>query len=270
MALQACHGGAPKGQVVATVNGQEITYQDLSAEARAERVQRADPKAILQKVIARVLFAQDAHNKGMDRYPGYPADIKRLDQTFLAERNVQSQLKPPNTAPSSTELRAFELARPFVFANRMRIELDELHFANNTGVKGLEQMTDLSQVTERLKSLGVPVDRQTRTVDTADLPPPLAQRFASAPEGQLTFLKTPSDTIAMVVKGRSPVSMPQDQADALATRLLAQQGVQQQVAGLLKGLQQRAKITYQKGFAPPAPGAQPAASGTDSASNAAS
>ena len=258
LTLQGCNAGAPKGQVVAVVNGQEITYQDLSAEARAGRVQHADPKALLQKVLGRVLLAQDGHSRGLDRYPGYPSDIARLQQTFLAERVVQTRIKPPTASPSADDVRAFMLAHPFIFANRMRVELDELHYQNGAGVKGLEQMSDLTEVTTRLKELSVPFDRQTHTVDTADLPAALAQRFTSSAPGQLTFIKTPTDSIAMVVKGRTAVNMPDDQAQALAVRLMGQADTQKQIATMLTGLEARAKITYQKGFAPTPPGAQPA------------
>src|SRR5277367_6372562 len=74
-----CSPHGPNGQVVATVNGQEITTQDLAAEARSSNQGGAATKqSLLQAVIGRVLLAQEAHALQLDQTPGYPSDVTRM------------------------------------------------------------------------------------------------------------------------------------------------------------------------------------------------
>ena len=259
LALADCSDHKPTGQVVAIVNNQEITAQDLNAEARGEGAGRAaDPKILLQKVVARVLLAQDAHKRGLDRYPGYPSDVARMQQTFLAQKLVQSTVKPL-TSPTPQQLNAFMEAHPFTFKNRERIDLTELQIQGSDAVKSVQGIDSLSALTARLKMLNSPVKQQDRTVDTAELPPPLAAKLLSEPTGELFYVQGPDVALAIVIKSRSPISAPEDQQAKLAARMLAEFTGQQQVNAQVEKLKGGAKITYQPRFAPPPQPAKPAA-----------
>ncbi len=255
--LADCNGHTPTGQVVAVVNNQEVTTQDLGAEARADgpAAASADPKLLLQKVIARILLAQDAHKRGLDRYPGYPSDIARLQQGFLAQKLVQTTVKPV-TAPQPGQLSAFMDARPFMFKDRARLTLTEVQMPGADSVKTVQGIQSMSELISRLKALNVTYKQQDRTIDSAELPPPLAQKLASEPEGQLFFVQGPDVALAIIIKSRTPISVPPEEENKIATRLLTEVSGQQQVNAAVEKLKSSAKITYQPRFAPPAPGAK--------------
>jgi EpsD family peptidyl-prolyl cis-trans isomerase len=253
LAAAGCKAHAPTGQVVATVNGKEITGQDLLAEARASGAQgHQDPRPILQRVIARELLAQYAHDHKLDAYPGYPSDVLRIQQTFLAQKTLQTVVKPPTT-PSASDIAAFETAHPYMFANRMRLQTDQIRFQTADNMKSLAGVGDMQALVSRLKSLNTPFDRQTRTLDTAQLPAPLADKIVAAPTGELLLIREGETVLGIVVQARDPVAAPPDQQAAIAAQLMAAASNQSQVDAEVNRLRAQAKITYQPNFAPPAP-----------------
>ena len=241
---------------MAVVNGQEVTFQDLAAQARADDADRANPKALLQKVIGRMLLAQEAHQKGLDRYPGFPSDMAALKQNFLAQKMVRASLKPA-PAPSGSQIAAFMAANPALFARRAKVQLDEITIHDGFDRKSLQGPESLDQLERKLTALNVAFDRRQQQVDTAEMPARLATRVLDSGDGALTFLDGPRETLAFTVTGRTPVSLPQESEQALAARLIQQQAGQQQVNGLLQVQESHARIAYQKGFAPDVTGPKP-------------
>jgi peptidyl-prolyl cis-trans isomerase C len=266
-----CKGGQqPAGQVVATVNGKEITAQDLMAEARAAGVRgHADPRPLLQRVIARVLLAQYAHDKKLDAYPGYPSDMLRMQQDFLARRALSSVIKAP-PPPSASDIAAFEAARPFAFAQRTRLQVDEIRFQTSDNLKSVMGANDMPGLVSRLKGLNTPFQRQTRTLDTAELPSGMVTQIVATPNGKLMLIREGDGVVGMVIQQRDPLVLPQDQQDAIAAQIIGRAAIQRQGDAEVASLRNAAKITYQPGFAPqPASGAPPAASGAPPAGSGA-
>jgi peptidyl-prolyl cis-trans isomerase C len=264
MTAAGCKAKSPSGQVVATVNGKEITGQDLLSEARGSGAKgRQDPRVLLQRVIARQLLAQFGHEQKVDAYPGYPSDLLRLQQDFLAQKALQSVVKPP-PPPSASDIAAFEAAHPYVFAKRMRIQTDQIRFQTNDDLKSLAGAADMKGLVSRLTSLNTPFDRQDQTLDTAELPAALADKIVAAPIGDLLLIREGDKVLGMQVQSRVPVNGTADQQAALATKLITAAATQRQVDDQVRSLHAQAKIVYQPGFAPPASasGAPPAASAT--------
>ncbi len=247
LAAAGCGRHAPKGQVVATVGNQEITRQDLEAEVRAGG--RADPVVLTQRVVARALLAQDAHNRGVERDTTYPSDFTRLKEQFLAQRGLRTIVTPPKLTPAQAQ--DFIAAHPLMFARRQRIAVDEVRFPSTRAKEIASASTTLDGVVEKLKQLSVPYDRASRALDTATLPPPLAEALLNAPAGKLLTFPSPQATVLVVVQGREPVTVAPDQQALLARQAMAQQSVAQQVSAQVEKLRSQIKVQYQKGFAPP-------------------
>jgi EpsD family peptidyl-prolyl cis-trans isomerase len=247
-----CSPSAPKGQVIATVNGVEITPQDLQAEARSNpALASADSSVLLQRVIARELMAQAAHKQGMDRYPGYPSDIARLKQEFIAQRLAHAVVKPPS-APTAADLAKVMAENPYAFAQRQNVTVDDISMSPpESTVASFESLKYPSDVIGRLARLNTPYSRRTLTLDTAKVPAALAARLATAPEGEMFFVRNENQLAAMTVTGRAPISTPPDEAAASATKLFESAQVQQQIQGLIGQLRAKAKIVYTNGFVPP-------------------
>ena len=94
--LAACHGaaqregGAPVGQVIAVVDGQEITVRNLEAELGG--LAPADPKAraaaqqaALQAIVSRIILADAARAQGLDKTPEFALRKQAAIDALLAQ-----------------------------------------------------------------------------------------------------------------------------------------------------------------------------------------
>jgi hypothetical protein len=246
-----CHPQQPGGQVIATVNGQEITPQDLQAEARSNpELAKADSSILLQRVIARALLAQAAHSRGMDRYPGYPSDMARLKQDFIAQRLVRSSLKQPPT-PTPADLAKVMADNPYSFAHRQNVTVDEIDMQPPPGsLESLESLKYPSDIMARLTRLSIPNSRRTLTLDTAKVPAALAARLSTEGLGDLFFVRNDSALAAMTVTARTPITPPPQEQEAAATQIFQGGKIQQQIEALVAQLRSTAKIAYTNGFVP--------------------
>jgi len=244
-----CSQQGTKGQVIATVNGQEITPQDLQAEARSSAaLAQAESSVLLQRVVARALLAQAAHARGVDRYPGYPSDLARLKQDLIAQRLVRSSLKPPPT-PTSADLAKIMAENPYSFARRQSVTVDDINMQPPPGdMESLESLKYPSDIMARLARLSIPNNRRTLTLDTAKVPTPLAARLSTAPVGELFFVRNEGQLSAMTVLERSPNAPPPDEAAATATQIFQGSKIQAQIEALVAQLRSQAKIVYTNGF----------------------
>jgi EpsD family peptidyl-prolyl cis-trans isomerase len=258
LALAACKPGGPSGQVVATVNGKEITTQDLLSQARANGNARQDPRAVLEEVIARVLLSQSAHTQKLDAYPGYPSDLVRLQQSFLAEKALQQMVKP-GAPPTPAEIAAFEAAHPYLFASRAKLQVNEIRFETADNMKSLQGADNLAGVISKLKSVNTPFDQKSQTLDTAQMPTELAAHLVTVPLNQLQFFREGNVVLGIVVVQRDPIVPSPEQQSAIAGELLVKSGAQNQVKAAVAQLRAKSSIVYQKGYGPgaPAPAAAP-------------
>ncbi|HHM06338.1 MAG TPA: peptidylprolyl isomerase [Gammaproteobacteria bacterium] len=93
------------GEIVAVVNGEKITRQDVNmfAGAAAARGQRLTPEMAQQALIERELLVQDAYRKGLDKNPAVMAQLKEATHALLARAAVGQLLQ--SNPPSDAELR---------------------------------------------------------------------------------------------------------------------------------------------------------------------
>ncbi len=251
--LAGCGQKTPKGQVLAVVNGQEVTAQDVAAEARARKIGgKADQKALLNEVVGRVLLAQDAHNRKLDRYPGYPADISRLQQAFVAEKVLAKDLRAP-APPSDAQVRDFIAAHPFAFANRQKLAVELIRYTPGAAAKTIGDPSSLQAAKAKLTSLNITFDQAKQVLDTAAVPSQLAQHLVATPNGQYVQFLQNGVIVGMVIDAREPIAIPEAQQVAIARQAMGRAAAEQQVRGLVDRLRARAKISYQPGLAPPPP-----------------
>ena len=93
------HGKGPAGQVVAKVDGQEITLRELRAELGGAtfsdaKVRKAAESQALQAIIRRRLLVKAAQERGLDKTPDFELQKERaLDAALLAE--LQNSIANP-------------------------------------------------------------------------------------------------------------------------------------------------------------------------------
>ena len=235
---------------MATVNGQEITLQDVAAEARSRAGGAATPEPILlQNVVGRVLLAQAAHRSKLDSSPDYPSDFARLKQDYLARKMLQMIVKPAG-APTAAQVSQTIVAHPFQFDRRQRLEISQLRFSGEDALRAVQGLDNLNAMVERLKSLSVSFTKSDPTLDTAQLPDALAGRLVAEPVGTLFTLRQGETINEIVVKSRESVDLGQAQEQALATELTRKEVEARQVQAEVNRLERQGHIAYQSGYAP--------------------
>ena len=236
----------PRGQVLATVDGSEITVQDVQAEARASGVPdfANTRNALLEQVISRRLLAASAKRQHLDRTPTAPSDLARLQQNWLAQlalRRILAPIAPPD-AVTVAKVRA---SHPYSFAKRTIYTLDTLTIIGGGSLGSqLRSYTNLDAAQAFIKRLGVPALRRSASVDSAQLPLDTAQRFASLPNGALLVREEPGRLSLTCILTRASLTPPGGAQDLLAQQLWASETTSARVRAEVSRLKAASRIVY--------------------------
>lgn len=125
--LSACHPAEPSGQVIADVDGVEITLAELNDEARARnlpiRTDRAQRDAALADLVTRKLLVRAARARGLDRTPEYVLGERRMREILLAQQIVVARIA--ESAPATEQQVQQLLAAPPNSPGPSRLQLSE-------------------------------------------------------------------------------------------------------------------------------------------------
>jgi EpsD family peptidyl-prolyl cis-trans isomerase len=271
--VAGCHKGAPEGQVAATVNGDEITLQELNTEIQASNVpqemdRQAAQREALQHIIDRKLLLDAARDKKIDKSPEYQSQKQRGDELLLAQTYAKQQLAVI-PVPSDADINKFMAEHPNVFGNREILQLDQIRWRSGPNdtkyVNAIKPDHSLDAVAQRLTSLGVKFERGKNGLDTAQAPTELIKWINDRPAGEPFALPGNGFVTVNTIIGRQAAPIDPTQARQAAVGAWRQQQFTKLISDQLKQMRDRAKITYQNGFAPTpapktgAPGAAPAA-----------
>jgi peptidyl-prolyl cis-trans isomerase C len=260
--LGACHksGGAPAGQVVATVDGDDVTLRDVQTELAAAKVpanidvKKVQP-LVVDQIVNRKLLVEEAKKEKLDKSPEYLAAEHRVRETVMAEMLIQrwgSKLTPPN----SDKIQGFISDNPQMFPDRKAITLDQIRTkAAGLDPNALKPLNTNDAVIAYLTQQKHPFERGTATLDTATLPKQTVSQIEGLAPG-MPFVVAQNDTVLInAVIDEKPAPIPDKQWPAIATQALTKQALDTLVRDQLKSLRGSAKINYQDGFAPPKPAA---------------
>ena len=288
MAVAACHrpeilGGrpsAPTGEVVAKVDGHEITLRQLRAELQG--VQVADPKQMkavqaraLELIVMRTLLADAARKQGIDKSPDFAMQRDRMVDNLLAQM-LQDKTAHAVPAPSPEEIDRFISDHADIFAQRKVYAVDQIRFARPADpaiVKGLQPLDTLDQIASYLTSKNIKWARGDARVDVVGLDPRIVEAIGKTPQNE-PFVLAGGGGVLMVNQIKSVDIVPLSGADAtkyataLLTRQHTQEAVQRETQQVVSTGMKR--VAYNPAYAPPAPPrAPPATNSVASASNSA-
>ena len=264
MMLTSGCGKKVGGQVVAVVNGQEITQGEVNAELGNQQIPPGvDRKAVMgqvvQQIVNRKLLVDRAKEQGLDKSPTYLGQIQRAEDAVLINMlasNVGKTLPVPDTAATST----FIAQNPSLFTGRKRYQLDQIIFpatASPVLTAKLKAAKTMAEVEAALTSQNIQFKRGTGAIDTGNIPPAAAVQIAALPNGEPFVVPQGGQVVVNVVRSTEAVPVPNEQAQPAAIELLRRQAVEQAMHKQLDSARASAKITYAPGFTPPAKGAQP-------------
>ena len=256
----------PTDQVVAVVNGEEISLPELNAElGTAQLPSGVDKKQVqqqlLQRLVDRRLLAQAAKEQGLDRDPQFIVDQRRMNESMLVER-LAKRTNDTIPVPTAGEIDKFIAGNPSLFAGRQLYSVDQIAFAtpaDPTRLKALEPAKTMAEVMTVLQQLNIPFQRANRVVDSATVPPEQMQRITSLPKGEPFVVPSNGQVTVNVIVGAKAEPLPETQSRAMAVRALRSQALSKLGEQRLKDARSKGKIEYQAGFAPPAKPAAPVA-----------
>lgn len=258
LALLAGCNKQPGGQVVAVVNNDEITVQELNVEARAAQLPAAnanDKQAVgglLQRVVDRNLLADYARREGLDRGPDYVARKRQMEQALLADLAVR-KLAGGAANPTQTEISAYIASHPFLFSERQKLELDQVRFATPANPDDLKKLTaapTLDGVIADLNARGVKFARGAAAIDTGTLDPAAVRQILALKPGEAFALSTAGQTFVSVVTGKSAINVDRSAWPNIAAEALRTQRLTKLMGDSLKQLRGSAKIVYDPAYKP--------------------
>lgn len=264
--LQGCDN-APSGQVIAVVNGEEITQQELNAELEELQSQPAGDKSavrkqILQQIVDRRLMAQVAKEEGIDREPLYVIRERRLQEELLVQmygKNAADATRVPDAAA----VQKYVQANPNKFRQRVAYIVDQISFdmpEDQAVLKQLESTKTLAEVEQTLQRLKIPFGKGKNSIDSFGVPAPVLNQILALPAGEPFIIPTQGKVVVSVITGRQPVTLNEREVAPLAAQSMRAENLGKVLQARLDEAKAKAKITYQDGFAPstPKPAAQTA------------
>lgn len=256
LALGGCHK-TTTGQVVAIVNDDEITQQQLNAELQGAKIpDKADKQKVLAQIteglVNRQLEVQQAKAAGLDKQPEYLAQLLKLQNELLIKMLV-NKIAKDIPLPDAAAVNKFIADNPLMFSQRKLYQLDQIAFAtpqDHSILDALKPAHSLDQITSILTAHAIAFNRGKGELDTALVPPNIANGVAGLPSGEPFLIPKNGQTIVSVVASVAPNPTPDDKARSIAARLLRDKTINDAVKAQLDKAKSAAKIQYSPGYAP--------------------
>lgn len=280
LALASCGDSkkTPEGQVVATVDGKDVTIHELNAEIAQLPGREGVPRKLveqvaLQRLIERKMLTKEAQKRNLDKNPQFLLIRQRADETLLVQA-LQADIQGKVPATTREAAQKFVADNPQIFGDRKIFTLDQIAFLrpNNLDqlpLKDAKSMTDVERV---LTDANIDYRRAPQQLDSVALAPQLTDQIVkltnSANPEPFMYIDQPPGAPAPVafvnmVTGVKNQPFTGERAVAFAQQVLQRQEVQKRLAEALKKWQEeyKAKIQYAKGYEPVDPAKAAAGAG---------
>ena len=269
-------GDTPKGQVVATVNGEDITIHELNSELALARPPANVPRktveqVVLARVVERKMLADVARERKLDKNPDFLLAERRVDEGLLVQA-LQTDIAKKIPAPTREAAEKYMEAHPDQFGQRKVYAIDQIQFLRpaNIASLGLEAAKTMADVAGVLTANKIEFRRNTATVDALTVNPELIAEIgriiARNPQEVFMFADQPQGAPAPVmyvnkINDTKIVPFTGEEAIKVAQQLIQRENTQKTLVANLATFRAAAKdkIKYAAGYAPPAPPATPAA-----------
>jgi len=247
----------PKGQILAIVNGEEISLQELNAELQGvsipEGVDRDQiRRQVLQRLIDRKLIVQRAREEGLDKSPDYVTQQRRLDENLLVSLLGQ-KIAATVPLPNDGDIQRYIGSNPSQFADRQRLVLDQIQFAAPKDPRKLMALKDahsLEAVAAGLDRLGLAYARSRGVIDTGQLDPQIVKIVQALPPGEPFVLPAGGRFIASVVVSREASPTPAAVARSAAAEMVRRKDLAAESRAQVARARSTAQIEYQHGYEP--------------------
>ncbi|MCS6986099.1 MAG: SurA N-terminal domain-containing protein [Sphingomonadaceae bacterium] len=271
LALAACGDSdkPPTGQVVARLDGTDITILEVNAELEDAQIppgmsRRDAERAALQNIVMRRMLMKLAKERKLDQSPQFKLQERRLSEQLLVQalaRDIAAKVP----VPSREDTDKFIAQNPAMFAQRTIYEVEQIQFPrpDNLDKLPLAETKTLEQVETILKNNNIQFRRQPAQIDLLATSPQFAAEFSrlvkEKPQELFMFpAPVPGGQIMLVNRIVATEVRPfvGEQARAMAQQMLRQIRIQEALVAEAKRQQELARtaVVYQEGYEPPKEG----------------
>ncbi len=236
--LASCgkHGSkdAPKGQVVATVDGQEITASQLNLEMQGApsdpNVAAAAQSAALQGLISRKLLVAEAKKRGLDKSP-IAAMLRARAEDLALVQLLQMTIASGVPKISDDEVNNYISTHPSTFGQRKLISVDQLLVPKISAdvIKQMIPLKTLPEVAALLDKNKVQFVRSAAVLDTLNLDPEAAAKIAGMSGDDVLVMPSGSGVQVARITGSRIEPLSGEEAQRVARLLLMRQRSSKQV-----------------------------------------
>lgn len=263
LALGACNikSAIPGGQVVATVDGEEITRAELNAVLPNGPVgnnAKAIQSAALDHLIAQKLLAAEARRQRIDHSQDYLIASRRANDEILADLLTRKTVQELRT-PYSQNVSAFVQANPTRFAQREILAVDQIRFSDSTiDDAKMRDLHTLDAVIALLNQKKIEYKRGNTAIDSIKLEPAAFRQLTNLPAGEPFIVHDGGLTLVSVIVGRQPAPVPPEKTNEAALQILREQAARDALNQQMKTLRSKANIQFENGFGPAPSASAPA------------
>lgn len=246
LASSACTQSAPTGQVVARIDGMEVTRRDILIELMASGApadvdtQTVQP-ALLDRIIVRKLLAEEARRQSVDRSPEFLGQERRSREIILGEQLTQRVVGrlPP---PSPVTVAAFVVNNLARFDRHEVFRIDRITTAAQPG-RTMLRLPSNDAIANWLRDRNAAFKRELLDVDSLALTK-VQRGILNAARGR-PFIAGTGDTLSIdqvVATILQPV--PAVRREELATAVLHDMAARQAMMKLTAKLKAGVRIEY--------------------------
>jgi EpsD family peptidyl-prolyl cis-trans isomerase len=254
--LPGCSEVSPTGQVIAVVDGEEVTAGELRAEADARNAADLnDPSTrseLVGALVDRKLWAGEAKRRKLDRQVEFVLARRRAEESLLAgflTRGLKRFAEPPDDDVVAQYLRT----NPTAFSSRTIFQIDQITIRREGSrplAADLDKARSLDEVGRLLNVAGVVGQRSRTEWNSLFMPASLAVRLQRSWPGKLFIYQQPGVTVFGTVMAQANSSVSYNDREAFVREMLRRAHVDAAVDKRLSELRASASIRFQPGFEP--------------------
>lgn len=258
LAMVSCGKGgsadAPSGQVVATIDGQEITASQLRLEMGEPpsdpAAAAAAQQAALETIVNRKLLVGAAKDRELDNSP-LAAMVKERAGDMALVQLLQMNLASAVPKISDNEISEFVSAHPATFSQRKLITVDQMIVPEIQPalVRQMEQLKTMADIKALLDRNNVRYLQSGQVLDTLNINPESGARITALGLDAVFISPSGKGVAISRIAGGKPAPLTGDEAQRAAQLVLAQQRsgtqVRKAMEQIVKRGQSKVKINPQ-------------------------
>lgn len=253
-------GGDALGQVVARVNGEEITVSQLNAEIATVSANGQDPKLVqeevLRAIIFRTLLRQAAIKKQLDRKPVVRLLMDGARDKVLADAYMNTVAGTGTKTPSAQDVAKYISDHPLAFGQRRIYHFQRLMLAADKFSDSMVPMFDQKPQTQSfdvlenyLSGQGIEFNLADVQLPSSDFPKQVQDQLLRFHEGDNVVVRGPQSIIVLKIKGWTEMPVQQADAQRIAAASLQQEELSERTAALRTQMIHDSKIELTGEFA---------------------